>query len=61
MRTLAKITTVIALLTVINCLSGIGYRIGNATGYKLLKEYGKSKLYDVESTELDDGRPIKLA
>lgn len=26
---------------------GIGYRIGNVTGYKLVKTYAKSRLFDV--------------
>ena len=40
--------------------SGIGYRIGNITNYNLLKQYNKSKLYNVECPELDDQRSIKL-
>lgn len=50
-----------AACVVTACLSsGIGYRIGNATGYKLIKKYNKSALYEVECAELDDGRPIRL-
>lgn len=38
----------------------MGYRIGKVKGYKKLREFGKSALYEVQCTELDDGRPVKL-
>lgn len=41
-------------------VSDVGYRIGQVTNYKKLREFRKSQLFEVECPELDDGRPIKL-
>ena len=38
----------------------VGYRVGTVQNYKLLRSFKNSKLYEVESDKLDDGRPIKL-
>ena len=66
--TRAKIspTVVIAvglLFSLINCIpteSTVGYRVGKAESYKLLRTFAKSSLYEIQCSELDDGRPIKL-
>ena len=34
--------------------------MGKAESYKLLRTFAKSSLYEIECSELDDGRPIKL-
>lgn len=63
MEILTKILTLLTFVHLTTCSewkAGIGYRIGNATDYKLLNTYNKSKLYEVVCSELDDGRPIKL-
>lgn len=37
-----------------------GFEIGEVTGYKLLKQSGSSKLYEIECPQVQDGRPMKL-
>ena len=40
--------------------STVGYRVGKVESYKLLRSFAKSSLYEIQCSELDDGRPIKL-
>ena len=38
----------------------VGFEIGEVKGYKLLNQSGSSKLYEIDSPQIDDGRPMKL-
>lgn len=51
MEIITKLLPLIWLVYLSSCnqwMEGIGYRIGNVTGYQLVKTYNKSKLYELE-------------
>lgn len=55
-----SITTLLVACQDLEDNGAVGYRIGKVKGYKKLREFSKSALYEVECDELDDGRPLKL-
>jgi hypothetical protein len=38
----------------------VGFEIGEVKGYELLNQSGSSKLYEIDSPQINDGRPMKL-
>lgn len=38
----------------------VGFEIGEVKGYKLLNQSGSSKLYEIDSPQINDDRPMKL-
>ena len=38
----------------------VGFEMGEVKGYKLLNQSGSSKLYEIDSPQIKDDRPMKL-